>query len=141
MDLSERGIEIRKKPGQIVHTCGKWMTMGVPTGVPTPVVDKTTDESHHRSGRQSQKNDSGLYDQSLHATKEPIKFALVKKFPRGMPWVPVKDDEERPNNGRLTFVMLLKGNQEPRMCQIVRELKDTNGLTKHLVRNAWMMEM
>ena len=27
------------------------------------------------------------------------------------------------------------------MRQIVRELKDTNGLTKHLGRNAWMMEM
>ena len=27
------------------------------------------------------------------------------------------------------------------MRQIVRELKDTNGVTKHLGRNAWMMEM
>ena len=55
--------------------------------------------------------------------------------------MPVKGDEERPNNGRLTFVMLLKGNQESRMRQIVRELKDTNGLTKYLGRNAWMTEM
>ena len=37
--------------------------------------------------------------------------------------------------------MLLKGNQEPHMRQIVRKLKDTNGLTKYLGRNAWMMEM
>jgi len=55
--------------------------------------------------------------------------------------VPVKGDEERPNNGRLTFVILLKENQEPRMRQIVRELKDTNGLTEFLRRNTWMMEM
>ena len=40
MDLSERGIEIRKKPGQLVHTCGKWVTLGVPTGVPTSMVER-----------------------------------------------------------------------------------------------------
>ena len=38
MDLSEKEIEIKKKPGQIVHTCDRWMTMGVPTGVHTSVV-------------------------------------------------------------------------------------------------------
>ena len=58
-----------------------------------------------------------------------------------MPWVPVKGGEERLNNGRLTFVMLLKEDQEPRMRQIVRELKYTNGLAKFLGRNAWMMEI
>ena len=40
MDLSEKRIEIRKKPGQIVHACDKWMTIGVPTGVPTPIIEK-----------------------------------------------------------------------------------------------------
>ena len=29
MDLAEIGIEIRKKPAQIVHTCDKWMTTAV----------------------------------------------------------------------------------------------------------------
>ena len=37
--------------------------------------------------------------------------------------------------------MLLKADQESRMRQIVRELKDTNGITKHLGRSPWMMEM
>ena len=58
-----------------------------------------------------------------------------------MPWVPVKGDKEKPNNGKLTFVMLLKENKERHIRQIVRELKDTNGLTKYMGRNAWMMEM
>ena len=35
IDLSERGIEIKKKPGQMVYTCDRWMTTGVRTGVPT----------------------------------------------------------------------------------------------------------
>ena len=55
--------------------------------------------------------------------------------------MPVISNEDRPNNGRLTFIVLLKGGQEFRMRQIVRELKDTNGMTKHLGRNARMMEM
>ena len=37
--------------------------------------------------------------------------------------------------------MLLKEDQEPRMRQIFKELKDTNGLAKHVGRTAWMMEM
>ena len=89
--------------------------MGVPTSVPTPVVEKQLTKAIIEAEGRVKKDDSGLHDQSLHATKEPIKFALVKRFPQGMPWVPVKGDEERPNNGRLTFVMLLKENQEPRM--------------------------
>ena len=58
-----------------------------------------------------------------------------------MPWVPLKDDEERPKNGRLAFVMLLEEDQEQRMRQIAKEIKDTSGLTKFVGRNAWMMEM
>ena len=40
MDLSERGVEIRKKPGQLVHTFDKFMVLGVPTGVPLSVVER-----------------------------------------------------------------------------------------------------
>ena len=65
----------------------------------------------------------------------------MKRFPTGMPWVPLKGDEERPNNGRLAFVMLLKEDQVQRMRQIAREISDTSGLTKFAGRNAWMMEM
>jgi len=65
----------------------------------------------------------------------------VKKYPTGMPWVPLKGDEERPNNGRLAFVLLLKEDQVQRMRQIAREITDTSGLTKFAGRNAWMMEM
>ena len=112
MDLSERGIKIKKKPGQIVHTCDRWMTMGVPSGVPNPVVHSELTKTIVEAEDRIRKDDSGLYDQSLHATTEPIKFVLVKKFPQGMPWVPVKSDKDRPNNGRLAFIMLLKGDQE-----------------------------
>ena len=58
-----------------------------------------------------------------------------------MPWVPLKSDEERPNNGRLAFVFLLKEDQEQRVRQVFKEIKDTSGLTKFVGRNAWMMEM
>ena len=47
----------------------------------------------------------------------------------------VKSDEDRQNNGRLTFIMLLKGDQESQMRQIDRELKDTNEMSKYLGRN------
>ena len=121
MDLSERGIvDIRKKQGQIVHTFDRFMLLGIPTGVPVPVVE----------------GQDRVYEQGHHTTKEPLKFSFVKKFPQGMPWVPVKEDKERPNNGRLAFIMLLKEDQEPRMRQIFKELKDTNGLTKHVGRTA-----
>ena len=40
MDLSERGVEIRKKTGELVHTFGKFMVLGVPTGVPLSVVER-----------------------------------------------------------------------------------------------------
>ena len=58
-----------------------------------------------------------------------------------MPWVPIKEDEGRPNNGRLAFVMLLKEDQELRMRQIFKKLKGTNGLTKHVGTAVWMMEV
>ena len=117
------------------------MTLGVPTGVPTSMVERQLTKAFIDAEGRVRKDELGLYDQNHHATTEPIKFALVKKFPQGMQWMPAKGDEERSNNDRLTFVMLLKKNQEPRMRQIVRELKDINGLTKLLGRNAWMMEM
>ena len=117
------------------------MTLGVPTGVPTPIVERQLMKAFVEAEGRVRKDEQGLYDQGHHATKEPIKFALVKKFPQGILWVPVKSDEDRPDNGRLIFVILLKENQEPRMRQIVKELKDTNRLTKFVGRNAWMMEM
>ena len=40
MDLLERGIKIRKKPGPLVHTCDKWMTLGVPTGILTSMAER-----------------------------------------------------------------------------------------------------
>ena len=58
-----------------------------------------------------------------------------------MPWAPLKGNKERPSNGRLAFVMLLKEDQEQRVRQIVKEIKDTSGLTKFVGRNAWMMKM
>ena len=80
MDLSERGIEIKKKPGQIVHTCDRWMAMGVPTALPNSVVHGQLTKTIVKVEGRIRKDDSGWYDQSLHATSEPIKFALVKKF-------------------------------------------------------------
>ena len=44
----------------------------------------------------------------------------------------MKEDKERPNNGRLTFVTLLKEDQKIRMRQIFKDLKNST---------AWMMEM
>ena len=39
IDLSKRGIYIRKRQGQIVHTFDRFMLLGIPTGVPVPVVE------------------------------------------------------------------------------------------------------
>ena len=80
MDLSERGIEIRKKLSQPVHACDKWITLGFPTGVPTPIVERQLMKSFIETEDRVRKDEHGLYDQGHHATKEPLKFALVKKF-------------------------------------------------------------
>ena len=40
MDLAERGLEIRKKPGQEVHPFDKFMVLGAPTNVPPSVMER-----------------------------------------------------------------------------------------------------
>ena len=141
MDLAERGVEIRKKPGQEVHTFDKFMVLGAPTSVPPAVTERQLKKAFAKVEDRVKNDEHGLYDQSLHVTDEPINFSVVKKYPSGMPWVPLKSNEERPNNGRMAFMLLLKENQEQRMRNVVKEIKDTSGLTKHVGRNAWMMEM
>ena len=72
MDLAERGVEIRKKPSQEVHTFDKFMVLGAQTSVPSSVMrqlKKAFAEAENRV-----KNDEhGLYDQSLHDTDKPAK--------------------------------------------------------------------
>ena len=138
--LSERGVEIRKKPGQEVHTFDKFMVLGAPTPVPTAVVERQPKKVFNEAEDRVRKDELGLYDQSLHDTEEPIKFSVVKRYPSGMPWVPLKNDEERPNNGRMVFA-LLKADQEQRVRNFLKEIKDTSGMTKHMGKNDWMMEM
>ena len=40
MDLAEKGVETRKKPGQEVHTFDKFMVLGAPTSVPPSVMER-----------------------------------------------------------------------------------------------------
>ena len=105
------------------------------------MVERQCSKAFEEAERRIKDDKDRVYEQGHHATKEPLNLSLVQKFSQGMPWVPVKECKERPNNGRLTFVTLLKEDQEPRMRQIFKELKDTNGLSKHVGRTAWMMEM
>ena len=105
-----------------------------PTSVPPAVMERQLKKAFAEAKDRVKNDEHGSYDQSLYVTDEPIKFSVVKKYPSGMPWVPLKRDEERPNNGRMTFVLLLKENQEQRMRNVVKEIKDTSGLTKHHCR-------
>ena len=63
--------------------------MGVPTGVLTPIVEKQLTKVIVDAESRVKKDDFDLDNQSLHATKKPIKFALAKKFPQGALWVPM----------------------------------------------------
>ena len=38
-------------------------------------------------------------------------------------------------------MLLLKENQEQHMWNVIKEIKDTSGLTRDVGRNAWIMEM
>ena len=82
IDLSERGVEIRKKPGQLVHTYDKWMVLGVPTGLPIPVVERQLTMAFTEAEGRVRKDEHGLYDQRHHETKEPIRFSMVKSSPK-----------------------------------------------------------
>ena len=84
---------------------------------------------------------TGCMIKALHDTEEPIQFSVVKRYPSGMPWVPLKNDEVRPNNGRMVFALLSKADQKQRVRDLLQEIKDTSGMTKHMGKNAWMMEM
>ena len=117
------------------------MLLGCPTPVPTAVTERQLKKSLNEAEDRVRKDEFGLYDQSLHATEEPTKFSLVKRYPTGMPWVSLKSNEARPNNGRMVFVLPLKADHEQRMRNLLKEIKDTSGLCKHMGKNAWMMEM
>ena len=141
MDLAEKGIDIKEKKCQILHTHDQNMLLGVPTSLPPSVVERQCREAFEDGEKKIREDKQGIYDQSLHATKEPLVFALVKKYPTGMPWVVIKDGENRPNSGRMAFVLQIKAEQEPRVRQILKELKDTSCLGRYLGKNAWSMEM
>ena len=110
-----KGIDIRKRQCQIVHTFDRFMILDIPTRVPVPVIERQCSKASDETECRIKDGKDRVYGQGHHVTKEPLKFSFAKKSPQGMPWVPVKEDEESPNNGRLTFVMLLKEDQEPRM--------------------------
>ena len=78
MDLAERGVEIRKKSGQEVHTCDKFMVLGSPTSVPPTVMERQLKKAFAEAEDRVKNNEHGLYDQSLHTTDETIKFSVVK---------------------------------------------------------------
>ena len=117
------------------------MVLGAPTPVPTAVVERQLKKVFDEAEDRVRKDEHGLYDKSLHDTEKPIRFSVVKRYPSGMPWVPLKNDEVRPNNGRMVFALLSKADQKQRVRDLLQEIKDTSGMTKHMGKNAWMMEM
>ena len=130
-----------KKTGQIIHSFDNFMVLGAPTPVPTALVKRQLTKVFDEAKDRARKDELGLYDKSLHDTEEPIQFSVIKRYPSGVPWVPLKNNEVRPNNGRMVFALLLKANQEERVRDFLKEIKDTSGMAKHMGKNALMMEM
>ena len=95
------------------------MLLGIPTPLPPAVVQRQLTKTFEEAEDRVRKDKLGLYDQSLHDTEEPIKFSVVKRYPSGMPWVPLKSDEVRPNNGRMVFALMVKAEQEQRVRNLV----------------------
>ena len=141
MDLAEKGIEIKEKKCQLLNTHDKHMILGCPTSLPPSLVARQCKAAFEEAEKKIREDKQGLYDQSLHATKEPLEFAILKRYPTGMPWVVIKEGENRPDSGRMVFVIQIKAEQEPRLRQILTELKDTSRLGIYLGKHAWTMVM
>ena len=137
MHLAERGIDVKGKTMPISPRAQQMYVSGRTnrTEVPIPVVERQCRTAFEEAERRIKADQNCMYYQGHHVTKEPLKFYINKKYPSGMPWVPAKEDGDKANNGRLTFIMLLKEDQKPRMRQIFKDLKDTNVLANHLCRN------
>ena len=116
------------------------MILGVPTSLPLDVVERQCKCAFDDAEKKIKEDKHGLYDQSLHATNESLKFAVIKKYTTGMPWVEIKEGENRPNSGRIVLNIQIKAEQEPRFRQILKESKDTSGLSRYLgkkTRGPW----
>ena len=141
MDLAEKGIEIKEKKCQLLHTHDKHMILGCPTSLPPLLVERQCKAAFEDGEKKIKGNKQGLYDQSLHAKNEPLQFAILKRWPTGLPWTNTQEGETRIDSGRMVFVIQIKAEQEPRLRQILMELKDTSCLGLHLGKHAWTMEM
>ena len=91
------------------------MILGVPTSLPLSIVERQCKRAFGDAETKIKEDKQGLYDKSLHATKEPLKFAVIKKYPTGMTWVEIKEGEDRPNSGRMFFQIQIKAEHEPRL--------------------------
>ena len=121
MDLAERGIGIKKY--QLVHTYDKFMFLGVLTRVFIPVVERQCGTAFEEAEHGIKADKNRMHDQGHHTKKELLKFSIIKKYPAEMSWVPTKEDEDRPNNCRLTFIMLLKEDQDPACARFLGSSK------------------
>ena len=69
-DLEERGVIIRKKPGQIINTFDNYMLLGTPTPLPEAVVKRGLTKAFNEVEERVRKDELGVYDQRLHSTED-----------------------------------------------------------------------
>ena len=91
------------------------MILGVPTSLPIPIVERQCRRAFKESEARIREDKQEYHDKSIHATDKPLKFAIIKKYPTGMPWVDLKEGEDRPNSGRMVFQIQIKAEHEPRL--------------------------
>ena len=54
------------------------------------MVKRGLTKAFNEAEERVKKDELGVYDQRLHNTEEPIEFSVIKRYPSGMPWVPLK---------------------------------------------------
>ena len=106
------------------------MLLGIPIRMPVLVVERQCRKAFEEAEHRTKDGKNGLYEQGHHGTKEPLKFSFVNS-PRDAMGA-YQRERRKVNNGRLTFIMLLKEDQELHMRQNFKEFKDTTELTKHM---------
>ena len=127
-DLREMGCCIYYNQVQELQCMKVFALLGVPTSIEGEVVHAVMTEEMRKFENKLKVTQNKEYPVHFHRDK-PIKFAIIKEWPQGLPWDGGRQGQRR-ESGRMAFIIQVKLSDLERMDVLLNLMKQASAWRK-----------
>ncbi len=137
------GCAIFYKQCQEVNTIARQILLGAPNTIEEDIIKQTMEKELKLAEQKLLLEDNAEYKLSTQRQPKWISYAVVWKFPAGMPWEGVKEKKQKQgtNNARWVYILHVHEPDYTRMKTLLAYAKEWKVWHKHWGNSAFTVEM